>query len=50
MCSSDLYASKMAIITLDKYNSMHGVIIDNASLASVQTRLFDIAWPGASEG
>ena len=40
----------MAIITLDKYNSMHGVIIDNASLASVQTRLFDIAWQSASEG
>ena len=49
-CYTILYASKMAIITLDKYNSMHGVIIDNASLASVQTRLFDIAWQGASEG
>ena len=49
-CYTILYASKMAIITLDKYNSMHGVIIDNASLASVQTRLFDIAWQDASEG
>ena len=49
-CYTILYVSKMAIITLDKYNSMHGVIIDNASLVSVQTRLFDIAWQGASEG
>ena len=49
-CYTILYASKMAIITLDKYNSMHGVIIDSASLTSVQTRLFDIAWQSASEG
>lgn len=43
-CYTLIYASKVAIITIDGLNRTSGIIIDNADFAVVQAALFDSVW------
>ena len=43
-CYTLIYATKVAIVTIDQLNRTSGVIIDDANFAAIQTRLFDVAW------
>lgn len=48
-CYMLIYAGKVAIITLDKFNNSTGVVIDNRSVAETQARLFDVTWQGLAD-
>ena len=43
-CYTLIYCSKVAIITIDKYNDTSGVIVDNQSFADIQRQMFDVMW------
>jgi sugar-specific transcriptional regulator TrmB len=43
-CYTIIYGTKVAIVSIDKYNHTTAIIIDNTGVAQTQTKMFDIVW------
>ncbi len=47
-CYILIYGSKVATISIDKFNFVSGIVVDNAGVAAAQTLLFDASWARSS--
>lgn len=48
-CYTIIYGTKVAIITINKYNQTSGAIIDNVHFAEAQRQMFDATWSGVHD-
>lgn len=43
-CYTIIYGTKLAIISIDRYNHTSGIIIDNSGVAKTQEHMFELLW------
>lgn len=48
-CYTLIYGTKVAVITIGKYNQASGLIVDEESFAAVQRQLFEATWARANK-